>query len=114
MTMNELTEYVREKALQYLADTGETVDSFPLSIVDFVIESAISECHFPTHFTEERKVSDLNKVVNKMAMACVDVYAKVGAEGQIAHTENGVARQYESAWISKTLFSSLPNYITVM
>lgn len=113
-TLDELTDYVRIKALEYLRETGETVDTFPMSIVDYVIEYAIGECHFPKNFTEEQMINDLSRVKNKLAIACNDVYSKAGAEGEISHSENGVSRQYESAWISKSLLSSLPNYVSVL
>lgn len=112
-TLDELTDYVRIKALEYLRETGEDVDTFPMSIVDFVIEYAIGECHFPKNFVESQMVADLERVKNKLAIACNDVYSKAGAEGEISHTENGVSRQYESAWVSKNLLSSLPNYVAV-
>lgn len=33
----------------------------------------------------------------------MDLYNKIGAEGQIGHSENGVSRTYESSWISRQL-----------
>lgn len=33
----------------------------------------------------------------------LDLYNKIGAEGELAHSENGVSRTYESSWISKEL-----------
>lgn len=113
-TMQELTEYVRGKALEYVKETGETMIEFPLSIVDFVIESISQSCHFPSHFAEINIVSDLSKGKNTLAMACVDVYAKAGAEGQKSHSENGVARTYESSWITPSIYSAFPNYVTIL
>lgn len=113
-TIIELTEYVRDKALEYVNETGETIDAFPLSIVDFVIEHISNSCHFPSHFTEKNIVSDLSKGKNSLAMACVDVYAKAGAEGQTSHSESGISRTYESAWISKSIYNSFPNYVTIL
>lgn len=113
-TMQELTEYVRGKALEYVNETGETLDAFPLSIVDFVIEHISQCCHFPSHFEEKNIVSDLSKGKNSIAMACVDVYAKVGAEGQKSHSENGVSRTYESSWISPSIYRAFPNYVTIL
>lgn len=113
-TMLELTEYVRGKALDYVQETGETLDEFPLSIVDFVIEHISQSCHFPSHFSESNIVSDLSKGKNILAMACVDVYAKAGAEGQKSHSENGVSRTYDSAWITPSIYSVFPNYVTIL
>ena len=113
-TIVELTEYVRGKALSYVTETGETMTEFPLSIVDFVIEHISQNCHFPSHFTEKNIVSDLSKGKNTLAMACVDVYAKAGAEGQLSHGENGTSRTYESSWISPSIYRAFPNYVTIL
>lgn len=112
-TMIELTEYVRGKALAYLQETGEDIEQFPLSIVDFVIEYVSNNCHFPSHFKEANMVADLSRGKNTLAMACVDVYSKAGAEGQLMHTENSVTRQYDSAWITTDITSPFPNYVTI-
>ena len=113
-TIVELTEYVRGKAKDYVTETGETMEEFPLSIVDFVIENISNNCHFPSHFTDKNIVSELSKGKNTIAMACVDVYAKAGAEGQKSHSENGVSRTYDSSWISPSIYSSFPNYVTIL
>ena len=52
--MNELITTIQTKALAYLSETGETLESFPASIVDFVYEYAVNESHFPADYTEEQ------------------------------------------------------------
>lgn len=113
-TMQELTDYVRSKAKAYVTETGETIGEFPGSIVDFVIEHISHNCHFPSHFGEKNIVSELSKGKNTLAMACVDVYAKAGAEGQKSHSENGVSRSYDSSWISPSIYNAFPNYVTIL
>ena len=113
-TIAELTEYVRSKAKEYVTETGETMEQFPLSIVDFVIEHISNNCHFPSHFTEKNIVSDLSKGKNTLAMACVEVYARAGAEGQISHSENNISRTYDSSWISTKFYSAFPNYVLIL
>lgn len=113
-TIVELTEYVRGKALSYVTETGEIIDAFPLSIVDFVIEHISQNCHFPSHFEEKNIVSDLSKGKNTLAMACVEIYGKVGGEGQRSHSENGVSRTYDSSWISPSIYTAFPNYVTIL
>lgn len=113
-TMKDLTEYVQKKSLSYLTETGETIEAFPTSIVDFVIEHISQNCHFPSHFLEKNIVSVLSKGKNTLAMACVDVYAKAGAEGQKSHAENGVSRTYDSSWISPSIYSAFPNYVEIL
>lgn len=112
--MTELTSYVSEKARLYLEETGEKLEKFPISIVDFVIEYVTNECHFPKHFTERNIVYDLERGKNSLAMACTDIYAKSGAEGQTSHSENGVSRSYRSAWITFDLISNFPNYVKIL
>lgn len=113
-TMEELTEYVRDKAKEYINETGEEMKDFPLSIVDFVIEYISQNCHFPSHFEEKNIVSDLSRGKNSLAMACVEVYARAGAEGQISHSENGISRTYDGSWISNRHYSAFPNYVTIL
>lgn len=113
-SIDELTLYVAEKARQYLEETGEVIEKFPVSIVDFVIEYASGGCHFPAHFTEKNMVADLERGKNSLAMACIDIYSKVGAEGQSSHSENGISRSYDSSWITFDLLSNFPNYVTVL
>lgn len=110
-SINELTSYVADKAKLYLEETGEAVEKFPTSIVDFVIEYVTNECHFPRRFKEKDMVYDLEKGKNTLAMACIDIYAKVGGEGQTSHSENGVSRGYQSSWITFDLISHFPNYV---
>lgn len=114
--MNGLKEAIQALALVYWNETGdgENLETFPMSIVGFVLEYAMGYCHFPSHFDEAKKVSVMNNFQNSLAMACVDVYSKAGAEGETAHSENGISRTYKDSYIDPNLFNGLPNYVTVM
>lgn len=114
MTVETLTTTVQSKALAYITETGETMVTFPLSIVDFVIEYAINESHFPSDYKDEQIGTRLSKCTNALAMACVEVYARAGAEGQKSHSENGISRQYDGTWISSRLHDVLPNFVGVI
>ena len=114
MTLTELSEKVYTKALTYLNEIEESPDSFPLSVVDFVIEYCINESHFPMDYTEEKIAARLDRCVNAMAMACIEVYSRAGAEGERAHSENSITRTYDGAWISGRLHDVLPNYVGVV
>lgn len=111
--MESLRLAVQGLALIYWNETGEPMDTFPRSIVDFVVEYAINRCHFPTNFTESNKVSVMEKYKTSLAMACVDVFAKAGAEGERTHSENGISRTYSNAYIDNKLLADLPNYVSV-
>jgi len=113
--MEELIQAIRLLATTYLTETddgddGESGD-FPLSIVNFVVEYAIKLCNFPKSFSEERKIGELSECKNALAMACVDVYLKIGTEGQSSYSSNGITRNYKSDWINANLVDKLPNYI---
>lgn len=43
----------------------------------------------------------------------LDIYNKAGAEGQLGHTENGISRSYEAAWISTQLLLEVTPYCGV-
>lgn len=112
--MNELITTIQSKALSYMTEVGETMDSFPLSIVDFVYEYAVNESHFPSDYTDEQIATRLSRCTNALAMACVEVYSRAGAEGEGRHVENSITREYDGAWISKKLHDVLPNYVGVI
>ena len=44
----------------------------------------------------------------------MDLYAKIGAEGQIGHTENSIARTWESSWISAELLQEVTPIVKVV
>ena len=114
MTASELTSTIQDKALLYVTEIGETMDSFPSSIVDFVYEYAINESHFPSDYSEDQIATRLSRCTNALAMVCVEVYARAGAEGESRHVENSITREYDGAWISKKLHDVLPNYVGVI
>lgn len=113
MTINELSATIKAKAEIYMAE-GSEGSTMPSSIVDFVLDYAINESHFPDYFTEDRIATRLSKCASTLAMACIEVYSRVGAEGEKAHSENAIARTYDGAWISTRLHDVLPNYVGVV
>ena len=114
MTIQTLISTVQTKALAYLTETGESLEVFPLSIVDFVVEYAINESHFPSDYTDEQIGTRLSRCTSALAMACVDVYSRAGAEGEKSHNENGISRTYDGTWISSRLHDVLPNYVGII
>lgn len=114
MTIEEFSILIQDKAKQYIDETDEPITQFPKSIVDFVIEYAISESHFPMNYDEDRITTRLNRCKFALVMACIEVYSRVGAEGEKAHNENGVNRTYDGAWISSKLHDVLPNFVEVL
>ena len=43
----------------------------------------------------------------------LDLYNKIGAEGQFGHSENGISRTWESSWISKQLLMEVTPLVGV-
>lgn len=113
MNVNELRNAIQLQAKTYWNESGdnEQITEFPASIVDFVLEYAINNCHFPQHFDDNKILAVMEKYKTSLAMACVDVYAKAGAEGEFTHSENGITRQYSNSYIDSRLLRQLPNYV---
>lgn len=44
----------------------------------------------------------------------IDLYSKIGAEGERQHVENGVSRTYESAWIPESLLTEVTPMVGVL
>lgn len=112
--MKELKEYVSKKSTEYwneTADAGQKITKMLDSIVDFVVEYFFNSSNFPDGSTESKQIEMMKPFRNSMAMACVDVYSKAGAEGELSHSENSTSRSYSAVWISKELLSGLPNYV---
>lgn len=43
----------------------------------------------------------------------LDLYNKIGAEGQLGHSENGVSRTFESSWVSEQLLREVTPLVGV-
>lgn len=82
-------------------------------LVDFVIEKFKQRRNYPSTFTDEIIENDLSEHLSTMAMAIVDMLNKLGAEGEQSHTENSVTRQYESAYISTSIFCDVLPYVNI-
>jgi len=117
-TVEELAEYVKSKSTEYWNETvsneDEKIDTMPSSIVDFTIEFFLNQSRFPVSYTEDKKIKRIADYKNQIAMACVDVYARAGAEGQTSHSESDISRGYDGTWISSRLLNNLPNYANTL
>ena len=41
----------------------------------------------------------------------MELYSKLGAEGETAHSENGISRTYENGFVSSSLLKSVVPYV---
>lgn len=87
------------------------------SLLEDMLESAkniILGLRFPyqpwptkTVETETGKLEEVTvlepRYLDLQVRMALDIYAKIGAEGEIGHTENGISRSYESSWVSEQL-----------
>lgn len=102
--------------------TGETDTELLADLVESAKEAILSRRfpfgEYPTRTVEvdgqeveetyvEPRYQDLQFRV------ALDLYNKIGAEGQIGHNENGISRTYESSWISKQLLNEVVPYMGV-
>ena len=67
-------------------------------------QSAIMNRRYPYGDLPENFDTRYNDLLFRCAL---DLYNKMGAQGQLAHSENGISRTYESSWISAQLLSEV-------
>ena len=67
-------------------------------------QSAIMNRRYPYGTLPKTFDSRYNDLLFRCAL---DLYNKIGAQGQLAHSENGISRTYESSWISAQLLSEV-------
>lgn len=96
---------VAEKAKIYLGEEPSAL------AVDFAIGKFRDRINFPHSFTEAQISSVMESNLATIAMAVVDLEAKVGGEGETGHTDSGTTRQYENAYISLSIFSDITPYV---
>lgn len=107
-----LVEAVSAKAEQYFNSIPDFVGQTPSAmLIDFVIEKFSQHRNYPSTFSEEMVETDMRKHISTIAMAVVDVYAKSGAEGQTEHSENGVKRTFENAYVSLSCFNDVLPFV---
>ena len=82
-----MTASVKEKATKYGAEVSDLA-------VELAIETFKDLRHYPRGVDVDLINKDLEANLNKIAMAAVEIEAKVGVEGQVAHSENGTVRTY--------------------
>ena len=95
--------------------TGETNEDLLNDLIETAKETILSY-RFP--FGEYPKDDQGNTYVEdryvdlqfRMAM---DLYNKIGAEGQTKSVENGITREYDGSWISRQLIREIVPYCGV-
>jgi hypothetical protein len=89
--------------------TGEMDETLLSDCLDSA-RNAILARRFPYHEWPDEVPPQYSDLQFRIAM---DLYNKIGAEGQTAHSENGVSRTFESSWISDQLLREVTPLVGV-
>lgn len=110
-----IADALKEKATLYFSQIEELDGAEPSAmLVDFVIEKYKQHRNFPNHYTDSMIELDMTNHMTTLAMAVVDLYMKIGAEGETSHSEKNIDRVYENAYISESLFSDVMPFVRVL
>ena len=90
--------------------TGEADEAILLDCLESA-KSAIMARRYPYEEWPEELESRYLDLQFRCAM---DLYNKIGAEGETSHSENGVSRGYESSWISESLLREVTPVVKVV
>lgn len=113
--MEELRDKLTKKAIEYFTGIDELDGKSPSPmLIDFVIEKYSQHRNFPKSFNEKKKIEDMEEHLSTMALAVVDLYLKIGAEGQTSHSENNVSRSYENAYLSSSIFNDILPFVKII
>ena len=116
VSMQMIKESIIENALIYFDTTGESIsDEFLLLLVDSLMDEYKAKRNYPGYFTEEQVDTDVAAYFNRkkayFSMKVIPaMVGKIGAEGQVSHSENGISR----TWETDTWFSDVIPYCEVL
>lgn len=54
-----------------------------------------------------------SQFVDLQFRVALDLYNKIGGEGQLTHSENGISRSWESSWVSEQLLQEVTPLVGV-
>jgi len=85
--MTEFIEKIKALTTEYGVEAKE-LD------VTLAIELFQQIRNYPSSYSEEKKLSDMENHKSTIAMAVIELDSKDGVENQTAHSENGTSRTY--------------------
>lgn len=85
--MEEFIAKIKSMTTEYGVETSDLV-------VTLAIEQFENIRNYPASWSEDKKLTDMDKNKAKIAMAAIEIDSKDGAEGQISHSENGISRTW--------------------
>lgn len=99
-----MTNEERLAALQVLISPDTTTDDLLMNLLDQA-EGIVLNRRYPFGVPENTVLSpQYEKILIRVAL---ELYSKMGAEGQTAHDENGVKRTWEAADVSPSLLKMI-------
>lgn len=109
-TLLKIKESIVENALVYFETTEESLsEEFLLLLVESLVDEYKSKRNYPAYFTEDQIDADVYAYFNhKKTYFSLKVIptmvGKIGAEGQVSHSENGISRTWETeSWFSDVI-----------
>lgn len=84
------------------------------AILEDILESAKSAIMARRYPFQEWPEELENRYLDLQFRIAMDLYAKIGAEGQTGHSENGINRTWESSWISSELLQEVTSLARVV
>ena len=100
-----------ERLILRLADNGVSPDENILSDCLDTAKAAIMNRRYPFgNWPEELEA----RYVDLQFRIAMDLYNKIGAEGERIHRENGIDRTYDNAWISAELLAEVVPYAKIV
>lgn len=98
--MDELIQSIFEKLKTYFESDENYNESLLLSIVAEKTDEVRAARKYPSYYTEDMIIEDLHCYSSNIYRGAKNAYAKIGAEGESSHSENGISRNY----VSETAF----------
>lgn len=90
--------------------TGEKDEALLLDCLESAKSAILSRRYPYGEWPEELE----SRYLDLQFRCAIDLYNKIGAEGETSHSENGVSRGYESSWISESLLQEVTPVVKVV
>ena len=92
--------------------TGESDTALLTDLLE-TAKNAILSRRYPFNRDPFSELTVEDRYLDLQYRIALDLYNKMGAEGELRHSENGITREYESSWISKQLLDEVVPYAGV-
>lgn len=83
----------------------DTIEDSDLTALLLVSQDAVLNRMYPFGYPDGAAVPSRYEVVQ--IEIAIELWNHRGAEGQISHSENGISRGWDSAWVSSSLLSRI-------